>query len=575
MKKGTVSILMAGMLAVMAVTPAFGMSILDSTIHAGAGGVHNSEGSTERSTEAEESEVGNDSQKTESSSVGCSIPSSVDTGSDGVINDGVFAGSIDLSGMSETEAMTAVNGYVTKLGDTEMTMNCVSGNKVTVPLSALGLYWKNKGIISDALGLGQSGNIIKRFKDLADLRRTNKIYTIELGVDEQKIKNILSSECSKYDVGAEDALMKRSNGSFEITPGRDGQSVDVDESTDKIVSLISSGVTGAPITADLVIKVTKPKGDTDTLSSLTDVLGQFTTRYYSSGKDRCTNVANGCRLLNGTLLYPGEQISVSQTISPMTEENGYALAGSYLNGKVVESFGGGICQVSTTLYQAVLRAELQVDERYNHSMVVNYVDHSGDAAIAEGIKDFKFTNNMSTPVYIDGYTTPDKTITFTIYGIETRPSNRKLEFESVDLEEIQPQGETVVADSTLPAGSTRKQAAHIGYRSELYKIVKVDGVETERTKVNSSTYQAVPATLTVGTATDDPNVKAILQSAIATQDIAYCQAIASGQVTAVPTGIPEITAIPEQALSAEALAALAQATESPETEQTVEETPPD
>ena len=570
MKKRTVSILMAGMLAVMAVTPAFGMSILDSTVHAGAGEIHNSEGATEGNTE-----TGNDSQKTESSNIGCSIPSSVDTGSDGVINDGVFADRIDLSGMSETEAMTAVNGYITKLGDTEMTLNCVSGNKVTVPLSAMGLYWKNKGIISDALGLGQSGNIIKRFKDLADLRRTNKIYTIELGVDEQKIKNILSSECSKFDVGAEDALMKRSNGSFEITPGRDGQSVDVDESTDKIVSLIGSGVTGAPMTADLVIKVTKPKGDTDTLSRLTDVLGQFTTRYYSSGKDRCTNVANGCRLLNGTLLYPGEQISVSQTISPMTEENGYALAGSYLNGKVVESFGGGICQVSTTLYQAVLRAELQVDERYNHSMVVNYVDHSGDAAIAEGIKDFKFTNNMSTPVYIDGYTTPDKTITFTIYGIETRPSNRKLEFESVDLEEIQPQGETVVADSTLPAGSTRKQAAHIGYRSELYKIVKVDGVETGRTKVNSSTYQAVPATLTVGTATDDPNVKAILQSAIATQDIAYCQAIASGQVTAVPTGIPEITAIPEQALSAEALAALAQATESPETEQTVEETPPD
>ena len=342
----------------------------------------------------------------------------------------------------------------------------------------------------------------------------------------------------------------------------------MEESADKIMELITDGFDGKDTVIDLVVDVTKPRGDAETLGRLTDVLGTFTTRFYSSGKDRVTNVSNGCRLINGTLLYPGEQISVSDTISPMTEENGYALAGSYLNGQVVESFGGGICQVSTTLYQAVLRAELQVDERYNHSMVVNYVDHSGDAAIAEGIKDFKFTNNMDTPIYIDGYTTPDKTITFTIYGVETRPANRTLEFESVDLEEMEPQGERVVADSTLAAGSTRKQSAHIGYRSEFYKIVKVDGVEQERTKVNSSTYQAVPAILTVGTATDDPNVKAILESAIATQDIAYCQAIVSGQ--AAPPQAVDATAI-----TPEMLEALAQATEDNGAEQTTVENPPD
>lgn len=564
MKKKMVSVILSGVLAVMSVTPAFGMSILDSTVHAGAGGVHNSGGSTEKTekTEKKGETAGQMGEISTDSEVGCTVPSAdIKTGS-GVISDGIYAGKIDLSGLSETEAVTAVSNYVTKLGETQITLNCVSGNQVSVPLSSMGLYWRNTDLVREALSLGQSGNIVKRFKELSDLKRTNKIYPVELGVDDQKIKNIIESECTKYDIEAEDALMKRNNGSFEITPGHDGQTVDVDGSVSKISSLIASGITGEPITADLVISLQKPKGDTETLRSLTDVLGQFTTRYYSSGKDRCTNVANGCRLLNGTLLYPGEQISVSQTISPMTEENGYALAGSYLNGKVVESFGGGICQVSTTLYQAVLRAELQVDERYNHSMVVNYVDHSGDAAIAEGIKDFKFTNNMETPVYIDGYTTPDKTITFTIYGVETRPSNRELEFESVDLEEIEPAGETIIADSTMAAGSTRKQAAHIGYKSEFYKIVKVDGVETERKRVNTSTYQAVPATLTVGTATDDPNVKAILESAIATQNIEYCQSVIAGQ------------AAPVTATDA-MLAALAQAAASTETEQTTVENPPD
>lgn len=559
--KKAIPVLLSALLVLMSATPVFGMSILDSSIHAGAGEVHN----TGNSTKKAEKTMGTDNESTAATdrSTGCTIPTRTAKNGNEVINDGVCADRIDLSGLSETEAKTAINNYITKLGETDITLNCVSGNKVTVPLSSMGLYWKNTDLVDQALSLGQSGNIIKRFKELSDLRRTNKVYPVELGVDEQKIKNIISSECTRYDVQAEDALMHRSNGSFNVTPGHDGQSVDVDASVSKISSLISEGNINGSITADLVIEVIKPKGDTETLQSLTDVLGTFTTRFYSSGKDRVTNVANGCRLINGTLLYPGEQISVSQTISPMTEENGYALAGSYLNGKVVESFGGGICQVSTTLYQAVLRAELQVDERYNHSMVVNYVDHSGDAAIAEGIKDFKFTNNLDKPVYIDGYTTPDKTITFTIYGVETRPSNRTLEFESVDLAEIEPEGERVVADSSLPAGSTKKQSAHIGYKSELYKIVKVDGAETERTRVNTSTYQAVPAILTVGTATDDPSVKAILDSAIATQDIAYCQSIVSGQA-APPVATPDAV-----------LAALAQAVSSPETEQTTVENPPD
>ena len=494
--------------------------------------------------------------------IGIKLPQISESDTDKTIKEGVFVGTVNVSGKTHDEAVNAVNSYVSELGNTDITLVCVSGNTVSVHASELGLHWTNTDVIEDAVSLGRSGNVIKRFKEVADLKRTNKVYELALGIDEELAGSVIASKCTTYDVEALNATMTRSNDAFQITAGHDGLKVNVDESVRAVADEVSSKINGDPLVINLVVDVDKPKGDAETLGRLTDVLGRFTTKFYSSGKDRVTNVANGCRLINGTLLYPGEQISVSQTISPMTEENGYALAGSYLNGLVVESFGGGICQVSTTLYQAVLRAELQVDERYNHSMVVNYVDHSGDAAIAEGIKDFKFTNNLDNPIYIDGYTTPDKTITFTIYGVETRPSNRTLEFESVDLEEMEPEGEKVVEDSSLPAGSTRKQSAHTGYRSELYKIVKVDGVETDRVLVNRSTYKAVPAILTVGTATDDPNVKAILKDAISTQNIEYCMAIASGQV-------PPQQIDPNAAAMAALLAAQAAA------EQTTVENPPD
>jgi vancomycin resistance protein YoaR len=513
--KKTISLIMLILMVSSVTVPAYSMEIIG---NAGAG------------SETLHSYAESAPQKTG----GCTVPQSAVDHSGETIKEGVFAGPVDLSGMTQTDAVNAVINYVSGLAGTDISLVCVSGNTVPIKASDLGFYWKNTEIADYAVSLGRSGNIIKRFKDVSDLKRTNKVFELELAADRDKIRNILETKCAAYDVVAKDATMSRSDGSFNIVPGHDGQAVNVDEAIEKIEQFLSTGLADGNTTIELPIEVTKPKGDAETLGKLTDVLGTFTTKYYSSGKDRCTNVANGCRLINGHTLYPGEQMSVSQTISPMTEENGYALAGSYLNGLVVESFGGGICQVSTTLYQAVLRAELQVDERYNHSMVVNYVAHSGDAAIAEGIKDFKFTNNKDTPVYIEGYTTPDKTITFTIYGIETRPSNRTLEFESVDLEEMEPTGEKVVADSTLPAGTTRKQSAHIGYKSEYYKIVKVDGEEKERILVNRSTYQAVPAILTVGTATDDPTVKQILKDAIATQNIEYCKAIASGQAVPLP-----------------------------------------
>ena len=220
-------------------------------------------------------------------------------------------------------------------------------------------------------------------------------------------------------------------------------------------------------------------------------------------------------------------------ITPFTEANGYFLAGSYLQGQVVESFGGGICQVSTTLYNAVLKAELEVTERYNHSMIVTYVDPSQDAAIAEnGGKNFKFKNNTDYPIYIDGYTTSSKTITFTIYGVETRDPNRVVTYQSNVLETTVPDTDTYVLDSSQPVGYVKvTQSAHNGIKAQLIKVVTVNGKEESREVVNSSTYSMVPRIVAVGTAGADENVLAQINAAIATgsydQVVAICNSMAA------------------------------------------------
>ena len=228
-----------------------------------------------------------------------------------------------------------------------------------------------------------------------------------------------------------------------------------------------------------------------------------------------------------------------ELITPFSVDNGYELAGSYLNGQVVNSLGGGICQVSTTLYKAVLAAELQVDERSNHSMIVSYVEPSEDAAISEsGGKDFKFTNNKEYPIYIEGITSPEKTITFTIYGMEDRPSDRKVEYISEVLEKNVPPTEKIIPTGD-PVGYVNIQSVHVGYKARLWKVVTEGGVEVSREQVNSSSYAAVPRTASVGTATADPNVAAMIQQAIATGSIDHVKSVAgaiAAQQAAIAAG---------------------------------------
>ncbi|SKB54486.1 Vancomycin resistance protein YoaR, contains peptidoglycan-binding and VanW domains [Lachnospiraceae bacterium] len=448
-------------------------------------------------------------------------------GANAVIHEGVYAGDINLSGMTAAQAEKAIESYVDEMKCAQLTLNCVSGNSVTISGNSLGISWDNQDIVKEAVALGKSGSLIKRFKELSDLKKQNKVYDVAISVDDAAVKSILTEDCAKYDVEAVDATLEPNNsGSFIIHEGRDGQELNVEASAKAITDYLKNSFDGSDATIDLVVDTKKPKGDSETLSKITDVLGTFTTKYATSGADRSANIATGCKHVNGTLLYPGEQFSVYEAVSPFTEENGYHLAGSYLNGIVVESLGGGICQVSSTLYQAVLRAELQVDQRSNHSMVVDYVPHSGDAAIAGTAKDFKFTNNTDNPIYIAG-STGGKTITFTIYGVETRPAGRTIEFESTDLSTTEPVGDKIIADAGSPAGYVHTQSAHIGYVSEYWKIVKENGVEVSREKVNSSTYQAVPRTITIGTATGNAVTKAALEGAVASGNGDYAKSVAA------------------------------------------------
>lgn len=436
-----------------------------------------------------------------------------------MIKPGIFAENIDLSGMNAQEASEAIETYVESLEDVEITLIAADNNEVKVTPGELGITWSNPELVQEALEIGTKGNVIERYKVLKDLEHENKVYKIALGFDVQAVNDILTQKCSKYDQAAVNISLKRENGVFKVIEGQTGYKMDVETSIDTVYDYLTQEWDHEPCSISLNIAVEQPKGSAEELAQVKDVLGSFTTSFTTSGASRTANVTNGCNLINGATIYPGEEFSTYESVSPFSQSNGYYMAGSYLNGKVVDSLGGGICQVSTTLYNAVLQAELEVTERHNHSMIVSYVDPSADAAIAESAgKDFRFVNNTDFPIYIEG-SVSNKRITFTIYGRETRSASRKVTYVSEVLETINPPSDIIYEDASQPIGYIVKDSAHIGYKARLWKVVTENGVEVSRDQVNSSSYKMVPRSATVGTATADPNAYNEMVAAIGTGSI--------------------------------------------------------
>ncbi len=412
--------------------------------------------------------------------------------------DGIYVGEYNLGGMTEEEASQKIQGLVNEMENQKITL-IVDGQPVETQAKNLGFHWSNPEAVSQAASSWQGGNLIKRYLNKKDIEQNHVIIPLETALDDGSVAAFVADKCAQAVMEPKNATIVRGKGEFIVTPSAIGKTVDVAATKQALDAALANGLK-EPVTATAVVLEVKPAITTDDLITIKDVLGTFSTSFSSSGASRSKNLQVGAGKINGHVLMPGETLSGYECMHPFTVENGYATASAYENGQVVDSIGGGVCQIATTLYNAVLRAELEVAQRQNHSMIVGYVKPSEDAAIAGTYKDIKFTNNYSTPIYVEGYTS-GKTLTFTIYGKETRPANRTFDFVSETLSVTDPGAPKEIVDPTLPPGSrSQVQSAHKGMKSRLWKVVYVDGVEQSREILHTDTYNPSKAIIKVGPA---------------------------------------------------------------------------
>ncbi|HWD41949.1 MAG TPA: VanW family protein [Fimbriimonas sp.] len=223
----------------------------------------------------------------------------------------------------------------------------------------------------------------------------------------------------------------------------------------------------------------------DALSSIKEVVSTFTTHFRTSLRTRCWNIRLASSKLKGVILMPGDKLSFNGTVGRRTLKAGFKVAGIYKNGKHDVGIGGGICQVSTTLYNSCLFADLKIRQRSNHSLPVPYVPLGRDATVDYGALDLVIENSYSTPIAIDSTYEPGR-LTFRILGKKDPALSVKVIQQG--MESWNP-GVSTVTDMSLKPGAKRiVEPGSWGHAVTTYRLVYESGKLVRRERLGRSTY---------------------------------------------------------------------------------------
>ena len=235
--------------------------------------------------------------------------------------------------------------------------------------------------------------------------------------------------------------------------------------------------------------ILEPEASTDEVAAQYGLIDYAITNASSSSKARLNNIKVAMSFINGTCVAPGETFSFNDTVGERTTARGFKLATAYSSGEVTEEVGGGICQVSTTLFNAAVKADMEIVERHNHSLTVSYVDKGKDATVDWGNQDFRFKNTSSDNIYICCYLTDDKRVRFGIFG-KLLPNGEKITVEAVTTEVMKAETE-YQPSAFLGKGQTYVlQEGRNGYKAEAYKVRwDAEGNEISRELLCKSVYQ--------------------------------------------------------------------------------------
>lgn len=449
---------------------------------------------------------------------GAGVSGAKNYGSDDTLPTDFEVGGLAVGGQKADAALKQIQARLAELEKQKVTVtpsNLMGKKDVSLPNPTRTL--KQLGMNLDA---SEAEKAIEEFRDAmwwdrAKLRFQKKIktdYGFQVSWDKEQLRKTATTSWSSAVVTPPIAATRTINERDEVVykPEVIGTKLDIPALLAAVRTFepkgLSTGVSETGETRLVQLQVT-PTAPEVTVAKLKEEgierkIVEFTTSFASSGEGRSYNVTVAAKALNETILMPDEIFEYSKIVDKADKKFGYKEAPVILKGKLTPGIGGGICQVSSTLYNAALLTGLEIVERRHHSLVVNYLPKGLDATFADGFIDFKFRNSTGKHLLIRTVV-KDKTLTVKLFG--TMPNNVSYRTETVELK-VNPPKTVYVANDQLALGNQNTlQNGEVGYVVESYLIKLVNGEVAERKKLSKDTYRAQDALIAVNP--NDPRLK--------------------------------------------------------------------
>ena len=416
------------------------------------------------------------------------------------IYSGISISGVDVSGLSRGEASMLIEKTLCE----ELAQKTITAhyglNEWEMPYSEFEAEYDVASAVDSAYAIGRKGGMRERYNLIVSLRLGENDVSLPYSYNSALSKEKINKIAKEIDKEPVDSVLSRANGRFIITKEENGYKTDVIKSLGELNKMLSNKEEGSFL---LTVMSVSPKLTMEENQKSTTLIGGFSTKYSAGDIGRNTNLEVGCGHINGTVIKPGEIYSMNESLGPQTYENGYRNAAVIVNGKLEDGLAGGVCQITTTIYNAAIFAELEIIERKNHSLMVGYVPLGRDAAVAGDYTDLKFRNNTKSPLYIETYV-ENNSIYANIYGKEIHEPGRRIEFETVYEYSIGKPAEKVTEDPELSDGERIvTYSGKAGAKVSVYKNIYHDDVLISREWFSSSTYKATPDEVTLGTKKTD------------------------------------------------------------------------
>lgn len=413
-----------------------------------------------------------------------------------IITPGVKIHEIDIGGLTRQAAAVYLSGYFQELAAQPVEIVYGPHSWRLVPRDC-GVDIDLDAVVQSAFNTGKEGSFLSRWR----MRRKAEKYGIEipisLRVNDVKLTQALREVIEEVERSPIDAKFEVREHRVEIIPSRSGIAVDRQALIQDFLAATRS-ISGRYV--QLITYAVEPRFTTeDALATgITHRIASYTTNFDPTDHDRNHNIRLAASALKGRIVAPGERFSFNQATGPRFAANGYRPAPVIIDGELLPDIGGGVCQVSTTLYNVLLLSDLQVTNRSPHSLPVKYVPLGQDAAVAYNYLDLEFINTFPYYVLIDTVVT-DSSLEISLYSHPSVAKNIKL--ESKLLEILEPDTIEIVDPTLSPGKRVEVKPGRRGYRVAVFRVELDDaGNEIRRELVSQTVYRPRAGVVHVGPA---------------------------------------------------------------------------